>query len=274
MRPAPTKDRGFTLIELLVVIAIIAIVAAILFPVFAQVREKARQVHCLSALGQINRALLIYAQDYDETLPRIRFRIVSGYCESTSQVFSWRGAIQPYVKSYDFWRCPSNPNKDFPTEDVDKNTRISYAINPMTLHGWGQDDKTPSRTLASFAEPATTMQLLESEAACPDLGDWVGNGQVIWDTPPWKGMGMCGADGQGLPRLKFHVHNGILNWGFVDGHVRAMKYAALWQPGLTPPYHDMWDTWEDDTSGKPDRGQLTGGIRARDNVTHICPYLR
>jgi prepilin-type processing-associated H-X9-DG protein len=219
----------------------------------------------------------MYAQDYDETLPRIGFRIVSGACESTSQVFTWRGAIQPYVKSYDFWRCPSNPNKDLPTEDVDKNLRISYAINPMTLHGWDENDKTPSRILASFAEPATTMQLLESESACPDLGDWVGNRSVIWQgsgLPMLKGKGMCGADGQGLPMLKFHVHNGILNWGFIDGHVRAMRYAALWQPGLTPPYHDMWDTWEDDTSGKPDRGQITSGARAWSNMMNMCPYLR
>ncbi|BDI32900.1 prepilin-type N-terminal cleavage/methylation domain-containing protein [Capsulimonas corticalis] len=114
--------KGFTLIELLVVIAIIAILAAILFPVFAKAREKARQITCISNLKQIGLATLQYNQDYDEAFYAHRynnspnlllksnggpFADVSG--DVTNKVF-WISLLQPYTKSYDVFKCPSNPN--------------------------------------------------------------------------------------------------------------------------------------------------------------------
>ncbi|MFP3902736.1 MAG: DUF1559 domain-containing protein [Armatimonadota bacterium] len=99
--------RGFTLIELLVVIAIIAILAAILFPVFARAREKARQSSCLSNTKQIGLSLLMYAQDYDETLPR------SGGYRSPTVLAEWGGyvywfmEIEPYMKNRQILDCPS-----------------------------------------------------------------------------------------------------------------------------------------------------------------------
>jgi len=114
--------QGFTLIELLVVIAIIAILAAILFPVFAKVREKARQTACLSNMNQLGKATLQYNQDYDEMFYAHRynnspnlllqsqggsFKDVAG--EVTNKVF-WISLLQPYTKSYDVFKCPSNPN--------------------------------------------------------------------------------------------------------------------------------------------------------------------
>src|SRR5689334_1318595 len=100
----PTMQRirkpAFTLIELLVVIAVIAVLAAILFPVFSQAREKARQANCLSSLKQLSLALFLYAQDNDETFPRNRFAFRnSDVCNSKGQAQTWKGAIQPYVKS-------------------------------------------------------------------------------------------------------------------------------------------------------------------------------
>jgi prepilin-type N-terminal cleavage/methylation domain-containing protein/prepilin-type processing-associated H-X9-DG protein len=274
-----TRTAAFTLIELLVVIAIIAILAAILFPVFAQVRDKARQANCLSSLKQINLALLMYAQDYNETLPRIRFWEFRDYCDPKAQVLTWKGAVQPYVKSYDFWKCPANPEKETATEDIDKNIRVSYAVNGVIFHGHRNTDTSPPRTLASFAEPATTMTLLESTSSCNDFGDWVGNA----GSPSGKGAS-CGPDGLGWPTFKYQTHGGTLNWGFADGHVKAMRYAALLQPGLTPPYHDMWGTWEDggidirgtgkNWNGTPDQNQLRDGARARHNLTNLCLYLR
>ena len=103
-----TRKRAFTLIELLVVIAIIAILAAILFPVFAQARDRARMSACLSNERQIGTALMMYAQDYDETLPYIRFHGV-GACPKGAQCYVWKNAIQPYLKSLDVLGCPSNP---------------------------------------------------------------------------------------------------------------------------------------------------------------------
>jgi len=115
--------KGFTLIELLVVIAIIAILAAILFPVFAQAREKARQTACLSNLKQIGLATLQYNQDYDELFYAHRYNLAAG---ATNPLVSatngnlisgsavnkefWISLLQPYTKSYDVFKCPDNPN--------------------------------------------------------------------------------------------------------------------------------------------------------------------
>jgi prepilin-type processing-associated H-X9-DG protein len=75
-------------------------------------------------------------------------------------------------------------------------------------------------------------------------------------------------------KVKFQQHSGMLNWGFLDGHARAMKYAQLWTPGLTPPYHDLWGTWEDEADGQPDQSQLKSGARAQYNLKVMCLYLR
>jgi prepilin-type N-terminal cleavage/methylation domain-containing protein/prepilin-type processing-associated H-X9-DG protein len=93
---------GFTLIELLVVIAVIAILAAILFPVFAQAREKARQASCQSNLKQYATATAMYVQDYDETFPMASY--LSGTCVAT---FYW--AVNPYVKNAQVTQCPTEP---------------------------------------------------------------------------------------------------------------------------------------------------------------------
>src|SRR5687768_12769770 len=101
------RRTGFTLIELLVVIAIIAILAAILFPVFAQAREQARMTTCISNMRQIGNASMMYVQDYDETFPYIRFHGRSA--QKGQFTITWKNVIRPYVKSLDVFGCPSNP---------------------------------------------------------------------------------------------------------------------------------------------------------------------
>jgi prepilin-type N-terminal cleavage/methylation domain-containing protein/prepilin-type processing-associated H-X9-DG protein len=110
------RRHAFTLIELLVVIAIIAILAAILFPVFAQAREKARQSTCLSNLKQVGNALMMYTQDYDEILPvqpagspGRTDRAVLDFADPTlaNWRLNWIWSVQPYVKNWGVFRCPS-----------------------------------------------------------------------------------------------------------------------------------------------------------------------
>jgi prepilin-type N-terminal cleavage/methylation domain-containing protein len=106
------RHQGFTLIELLVVIAIIAILAAILFPVFAQAREKARAATCLSNLKQVGMATRMYTQDYDEVL------VPSYLYNSTTTWKWWWDLLQPYVKNMDVFVCPSG--FDFDTHATER----------------------------------------------------------------------------------------------------------------------------------------------------------
>jgi prepilin-type N-terminal cleavage/methylation domain-containing protein len=99
------RHRGFTLIELLVVIAIIAILAAILFPVFAQAREKARQTQCVNNMKQAGLGVIQYLQDYDETYPMSVYRARNN--QNQECAYTMLSAIEPYVKNKDIYECPS-----------------------------------------------------------------------------------------------------------------------------------------------------------------------
>jgi len=142
--------RGFTLIELLVVIAIIAILAAILFPVFAKAREKARQTSCLNNQKQISLALLQYAQDYDERT------IIYRHGSSTPLNLFWHqqySYLQPYIKNYQIGKCPS------------RTQTWGYGINYN--HGL-------NRSLADFKWPSETLMLVDNQhqlAGCPCSND-------------------------------------------------------------------------------------------------------
>src|SRR5579884_718236 len=119
--------NAFTLIELLVVIAIIAILAAILFPVFAQAREQARKTVCLSNLKQLNLGVQMYIQDYDETLPLGWEYPVPGQGYKGEGLLTWQDLIQPYGKNYAILFCPDSPyTNQAPINSLDY--RLSYGI--------------------------------------------------------------------------------------------------------------------------------------------------
>jgi len=164
--------KGFTLIELLVVIAIIAILAAILFPVFAKAREKARQTSCLSNVKQIGLAVLQYAQDYDEKLPpawtNIGAHVPVGFTLSTNYT-TWADDILSYAKNDQMFQCPSQQYSQsqmayttYPfayfynmnsTDSGCYGVALGKVVNPanliMVADGWGTMDYWASPTAYS-----------------------------------------------------------------------------------------------------------------------------
>jgi len=147
------RKLGFTLIELLVVIAIIAILAAILFPVFAKVREKARQTACLSNMKQLGLGFAQYTQDYDETFPCGMFQ-ASGPGTNTGN--GWALQVMPYVKSNAVFKCPDdNTGLTAGFNEI----VVSYAMNQYLDSLTGNQPGTTK--LAQLSAPASTVALAE-----------------------------------------------------------------------------------------------------------------
>ena len=193
--------KGFTLIELLVVIAIIAILAAILFPVFSKAREKARQTSCLSNQKQIALGILMYAQDYDEQTPIAFFT----WDSPPGPPYCWRDLLVPYVKNNQIYQCPSDGQKW--VEPING----SYGIN----WNWSGGAPTAPYTigLAQIVKPSETF-------FTADISD----GDFPINIP--GGMFPYGW-------MNFR-HNEFSNVSFCDGHAKAMKQTQAF------PQSDVW----------------------------------
>jgi prepilin-type N-terminal cleavage/methylation domain-containing protein/prepilin-type processing-associated H-X9-DG protein len=199
------SQRAFTLIELLVVVAIIAVLAAILFPVFARARENARRASCQSNLKQIGLAILQYTQDYDETFPRRNFYNPSVW---------WQQVLQPYSKSTQVFVCPSNTNSTrvvAPAVGTHPEIRLSYAYNPR----FGNDDALPPGLPLAYVQE-TSRKIIVAELFNQDGNAWPDYGSPWWGSGNWN-QGFAG-------------HLSTANYLFADGHVKALKPTATATP--------------------------------------------
>ncbi len=215
------RQSGFTLIELLVVIAIIAILAAILFPVFAQARENARKSNCQSNLKQIGTGILMYAQDYDEVLPPSYLYLDS----AKTQLAWWEDLLQPYVKNYNVMACPSD------SDGVYANLRPAGTANPLKFsyaangHGGGSGIRPMggAGTSCSLSQIQTVSNLiLIGETRSTSTG----GGKEWWSVDHADAYA---ADGVGLIDRR---HSSGSNWLFADGHVKFLKKTerSMWDP--------------------------------------------
>ncbi len=215
--------RGFTLIELLVVIAIIAILAAILFPVFAKAREKARQSSCSQNTKQMGTALMQYVQDYDEKYPIAScmpdLAVPGAGGDATGcNVNWWRFRLQPYIKNWAMFNCPSSG--------------VIYtdgaAANPSNqlLYHYGYNSQLAGRSMAEVRSPAGCIATGDSLHWMGDLYSGA-NFAYAKKTSGWVNLAL--AVNQTLDNTR---HNDGSNLTFADGHTKWMHATAI-MAGMT-----------------------------------------
>lgn len=227
-----SKRRAFTLIELLVVIAIIAILAAILFPVFGRARENARRSTCQSNLKQIGLGYHQYVQDYDDRFPpSLGGTGVGGDRHIIPPTAGWMGTLQPYVKSVQIFQCPSEPKKV--GADAAGYNQSDYMGNQNLL-----DPKNPlACSSALYSGAPAPLSVLAASANTILAHDWVGADTDESTTGP----GGCRPyTGTGYPTYATALvqHLDGCNYAFTDGHVKWLKSDAISStlPPTTPAF--------------------------------------
>lgn len=219
-----TPNKAFTLIELLVVIAIIAILAAILFPVFAQAREQARRASCVSNLKQIGIAYLMYAQDYDETTPAVIHNNNAPYDPDFWVI------IQPYVKNIQVFYCPDRTEWTMPTGDDCSSNDNNFNPQQRCIgygYNWGIASSVPLGVVqprvsfpGGYIEPGIPLSSIVAPSNLFIYGDTGDNPRyTICSNYIFQYYTNIRTNSQ----LR---HGGRLNVNFADGHVKLVNYKA------------------------------------------------
>lgn len=233
------KPGGFTLIELLVVIAIIAVLAAILFPVFAQAREKARAASCLSNCRQLGLAIQMYADDHDAAFPCSCLRSMTMGGDMMSQnMQSWLETTLPYIKSRGLYRCPSDSSPLW--NDMELPRQSSYGFNayfiPIQEPYYGLSQ-------AQIVRPAECVLVTElADTWHEDFfmpmywGDLPKVANAEMQMMEWDMM-------QGEPMsLALRRHTEGANYVFAEGHAKWLRFAKTFQQSMgEPPSVDWYD---------------------------------
>lgn len=230
---------AFTLIELLVVIAIIAVIAAILFPVFGQAREKARQSSCLSQMNQLGLAFAQYLSDYDGTYPTCdndKAKITGKPPEPETpdadgpEERDWHIVLQPYIKNYDVLRCPSDLSNK-PRDFKNPNFANKEYVSSYTVNGWSEYQLKE----ATLTRPANWVLLAErNNIARPPKTWWMfywWSWQGASPNTVWPPSITPDPMTEAAKDLALDQHQKSPNWLFGDGHVKSVKFSALWKPG-------------------------------------------
>jgi prepilin-type N-terminal cleavage/methylation domain-containing protein/prepilin-type processing-associated H-X9-DG protein len=234
MTASPRPRRGFTLIELLVVIAIIAILASILFPVFARAREQARKASCASNLKQIAMADLMYAQDYDDML--CPFSEGNGYCGSLGYAGGdgprWADVIMPYVKNSQLFNCSSGQQRMAIVSGGSFFDITKYSYGDVSPSNGAADYGVASRSLGDIPAPSSTIMFADD-----------GRGETGMDNEVFGRMIPGPSDTIGVlaGRVNGVRHTGAsdtnytgmaFNAAYVDGHVKFVRlpdtFMAQW----------------------------------------------
>ncbi|MFZ4506164.1 MAG: prepilin-type N-terminal cleavage/methylation domain-containing protein [Fimbriimonas sp.] len=226
------NSKAFTLIELLVVIAIIAILAAILFPVFAQAKAAAKKTADLSNHKQIVYAIMMYASDNDDATCKTHHDLEPG--ETVADLYTWYTPLQSYLKSKDVFRDPavsSDPTLFTPQLTLAdwQTVRTDYLINGFFAHG---------AVLGSFSRPAEQIIVAErnTNIAFFDYHAWPSAPDGNWERGFLDGSGYqigdLAAETQVPDAKNVGRHNGGNNYSFVDGHAKWYRFAQTLDSSL------------------------------------------